>query len=132
MLRFISASVNPPLPMTGYFRRANSEFGTYEFSAQTIQPANHAVLFEVSPTLGDWVPLAWFSPYPVEQPVFAGLYSYSDVLFIRATATPSSSIRISEIPGEFRVVEAMSIGPPSTAGPRVNPALRGARAWVGK
>lgn len=134
---FVTASELPVLPMVPYFRVANSEFGTYEFSASAWQPTGYAILFEVSPTVGllaQWEPLAWFGPYVVDQQVFAGLYSYSVTLYIRATPTLSPAPAVlTEVNSTVLLSEsgkAIMSRRVASAKVAVNPRFKGVRAWV--
>lgn len=134
---FVTASENPRLPMKAYFRIANSEFGKYELTAESLQPMGYALLFEVSPTPKDWQPLAWFGPYVVNQQVFAALYSHSATLNIRATAQPPTASAPAILREASSTVVLAETGIPLKSATRparriaVNPML-GARAWVGK
>lgn len=119
MLRTASVTEPPRLPMTGYFRKVQSEYGRFEFNAEALQPANQSILFELSPDLspGSWVGLAWFGPYPTAQQVFAGLTSDNAALHIRATVSPAPATltRVATTAGDIRI----------------NPAVRGAFARRG-
>lgn len=86
----VASTEPPPLPMQAFHRKVQSEYGTDEFTAQALQPVQQSVLFELSPDMaeGSWVGLAFFPAYVAEQPVFAGVTTYRQLLFIRARATP--------------------------------------------
>ncbi len=86
--RLVSSTL-PPVPMTPYFRVANSEFGTYEVAASALQPAGYGILIECSSSVtGPYETLAVFTPTTTEQYVYAGKYTYSETQFIRAMITP--------------------------------------------
>lgn len=120
MFRPASATEPPLLPMQGFHRKVQSEYGTDEFTAQATQPANQSVLMEFSTEMAPntWVGLAFFPAYPAEQPVFAGVTTYRQMIYIRAKATPTMPT---------------GMVPMSTTGPAIwiNPAVRGSFARRG-
>ncbi len=107
------------LPMKAYCVEVNP--GQMDFTAEALQPANQSVLFELSSSLteGSWVTLAWFGPYPVEQQVFAMVPLDIGHSNIRATAGVSPGATMSRV-----VIQ-------NSPGIRVNPDVRGVRAWRG-
>lgn len=120
MLRTVASTEPPKLPMIPFYREVQSQYGTIEFFAQALQPANQSVLFEVSPDLApdSWIPIAFFPAYPVNQQVFAGITTHQTRLVIRAKATLV-------MPGGF--VKTVTTGESVWT----NPKVRGVHAWRG-
>lgn len=100
MVKAVTAGITdpyqpPPVPMTMKMVRETSQYGNYRFTAGSLQPPNHALNFEYSPVVGDWLPLAYFGPVPDEQYSFASARSFSETINVRARLIP-----IEPVPGQ--------------------------------
>lgn len=113
---FVPASEIPVLPMEAYVRAVESPYGKWELTAGALQPAGFGLVFEVSPVLADWQPLATFGPVPYAQKSYTALYSFSETLNVRAKLVPQ--------PVNVRSAKRTAAGYIG-----VNSSLSGVRAW---
>ncbi len=125
--RLVSSTL-PPVPMTPYFRVANSEFGTYEVAASALQPAGYGILIECSSSVtGPYSPLGYFGPAAKDQYVYAGKYTYDERQFVRATI-------VTEATGTKNSLAIVGMNSPAGNGAfsvaAVGPAAANS-AWVG-
>lgn len=93
MQRFSPASEPPLLPMGAFYVDTPGDpFGDHELHAVALQPANQVLIFELSRNeLRTWTPLAFWTPYPVDQNVTVVISSSRPNDFIRARAMPPTT-----------------------------------------
>jgi hypothetical protein len=74
--------------MAAYYRRVDTDYGEHEFTAEALQPARCALLFEFSIDQVTWDSLGWWAAYPEDQQVSVAVITRHPAGYIRAIPGP--------------------------------------------